>query len=188
MLERHLSDKDLGAKTLHGILTATTSRVIIVERNKYSPFWSNRLNDEAFLLRAHGAAHERNHILSPALPELEDREESFYHNEAFSGMLPSSVQIKEQIGFPQARGEQVFLSAFRPSGICGPAASIGNKVTLRIVDRDTNTIVHDPLASMVSQPEEIDCGFFQATILGEVGVSRIKVLEGKFERWIDRPV
>src|SRR5437764_7071480 len=89
---------------------------------------------------------------------------------------------------PETRRGPIFLCPFRPSGICGPATSISNELIMRIMDRDTNTIMHDPLACMMSQPERIDRGFFQAAVLGEIWVSIIKVLESEFERRIDRLV
>jgi hypothetical protein len=66
-----------------------------------------------------------------------------------------------------------------------PAAGIRNELPLLIMDRDDNAAVHDAFAGVIPQPERIDCGVGKAAILGEIGVSIIKVLERERERWID---
>src|SRR6266851_346320 len=100
-------------------------------------------------------------------------------------MLPGTVQVKEHLGFAEARWELVFLRSFRPPVICGPPAGIGDELALRIVDRDHHAVMHDALAGVMPQSECIDGGFPETAILDEVGVPGIKVLKGKRERWID---
>ena len=45
--------------------------------------------------------------------------------------------------------------------------------------------MHNAFAGVMPEPEEIDCCFGKTAILGEVGMPRIKVLEGERERRID---
>src|SRR5262245_59318675 len=109
LLERHFPDKDLRSQPMDGILTSRASGFICVEGEQYPAFRPNRFDDEPFLFFTHRAAHEGNHILSAALKELEDREEAFDHNEAFSGMLSGTGQVKEHEGLAEPGRELVLL-------------------------------------------------------------------------------
>ena len=151
----------------------------------YSPLWPNSLDNQPLLLRTHGAAHEGNDILSAPLPELEDREEALDNNEAFSSMFPGTVQVEEHSRFLKAGWELVFVRSFRPPCICWPSAGICHELALLIVDRDHHPAVHDALAGMISQAEGINGCFFQAPILGEIGMTMIQVFKNKLERRID---
>src|SRR5262245_34445367 len=135
LLERHFSDKDLGAESIAGIFTALAAGCIVVERKQHPTFRPNSLDNESLLFGTHGAAHNGNHILSAALVEFENREEPFDHNEAFSGMLSGAVEVKEHVAFLEPRRELVFLRPFRPSLVCGPSTGICNELAVLIVDR-----------------------------------------------------
>jgi hypothetical protein len=65
-------------------------------------------DNELLLLRAHGAAHKRDHVLSPSLPEITAAKKSFHHDEAFARVLPGTVQIEEDQGLMKA-GWQLIL-------------------------------------------------------------------------------
>ena len=76
LLERHFPDKDLRSQPVDRILTSLASRLIAVEGEQHPAFGTDGCDNEPFLLLTHRAAHERDNVLSAALPELEDREES----------------------------------------------------------------------------------------------------------------
>ena len=49
-------------------------------------------------------------------------------------------------------------------------ARIGDELTMLVVYRDDYPIMHDAFATVVAEPECIDCCFCKAAFLGEVGM------------------
>src|SRR5262249_16299361 len=104
-------------------------------------------------------------------------------NEAFRGMLPGTVQVKEHEGLMEVGRELILpLSFWR---IARTSAGIRDERALLVVDRDHDAVLHDAFAGVMPEAEEIDCCFSEAAILGEIWMSIIKVLKGKLERRID---
>src|SRR2546425_4001701 len=179
-LQHHLPDKHLGDESAMGIGTPLASRLIGVQGEQDTALGTHGCDNQPFLLLTHGAAHECYHILSAALPELEDREESLDDNEAFARVLHGAVQIEEHQALPEVWRELVLaLPRWR---LPEASAGIGDELAGAIVDRDHDAVMHDAFAGMIPQPEYINGRFFEAAFLGEVGVSIVKVLERERER------
>ena len=95
--------------------------------------------------------------------------------------LLRSMDIKNFKSLVESMGQFVLSLTLRRL-IARPPAGICDKCAIHLVDWDDDTTMHDAFASMIPQPECIDCRFSEPALLGEVGMVSVKVLERECER------
>src|SRR6266566_6160071 len=181
-LQPSLTDKHFGDQALEGVGTPFSACLIVIQGEQNPALGTRGLDNQALLLLTHGASHQGNHILSAALPQIKEGEEPFDHNQAFAGVLPSTVEIEEHQGLPEVGRE--FVLPLPCWWFSNTPACIGDELAVLIMYRDDYPVMHDAFAGVVAEPECINGCFPEAAFLGEIRVSVVKVLKRELQRWI----
>ena len=156
---------------------------IAIEDEQYSTPLTNRLDNEALLCFRERAAHDGHDILTALLPERKNAaKETFYHYEAFASVLPGAMEIVQHQRLPKVGREFVF-GLILGWGITRPAAGIRDELPVFVMNGDDDAAVHDAAAVMVPKAKRGN-RLFSQSLLHQIGMRRVEVLEGECERLV----